>query len=228
MSETVALSCGVPQGSVLGPLLFALYMLPLGHIISKFKDVSYHCYTDDIQLYVSFKPDESDKLLVLHTCLAAIKDWMANNFLQLNADKTKVLIIASDSIASKVAQSIGSFPSAVRSNLRNLGVIFDQAGIHFKVLLFTYIAIHGQAPVYICDLLRPYITSRSLRSSDKGLLAVPCSCRKTKGDRAFEVVAPTLWNALPSDIRSAVSVDIFRRMLKTYLFKQAFVSISTA
>lgn len=52
---------------------------------------------------------------------------MANNFLQLNADKTKVLIIASDSIASKVAQSIGSFPSAVRSNLRNLGVIFDQA-----------------------------------------------------------------------------------------------------
>ena len=53
-----------------------------------------------------------------------------NSFLQLNTDKTEVLIIASDSIAPKVAKSIGSLSSAVRSNLRNLGVIFDQA-MHF-------------------------------------------------------------------------------------------------
>ena len=130
MSETASLSCGVPQGSVLGPILFALYMLPLGQVISKFSDVSYHCYADDIQLYVSFKPDNPDKLSVLHNCLTAIKDWMSNNYLQLNTDKTEVLIIASDSIAPKVAKSIGSLSSAVRSNLRNLGVIFDQA-MHF-------------------------------------------------------------------------------------------------
>ena len=49
---------------------------------------------------------------------------------QLNTDKTEVLIIASDSMAPKVAKSIGSLSSAVRSNLRNLGVIFDQA-MHF-------------------------------------------------------------------------------------------------
>ena len=74
--------------------------------------------------------DNPDKLSVLHNCLTAIKDWMSNNFLQLNTDKTEVLIIASDSIAPKVAKSIGSLSSAVRSNLRNLGVIFDQA-MHF-------------------------------------------------------------------------------------------------
>ena len=72
--------------------------------------------------------------------------------------------------------------------------------IHFKVLVFTYRALHGQAPVYISDLLHPYITSRSLRPSDQGLLVVPRAQLKTKGDHAFEVVAPTLRNTLPIDI----------------------------
>ncbi len=50
--------------------------------------------------------------------------------------------------------------------------------------------------MYISNLLHPYITSRSLRSSDQGLLVVPRAQLKTKGDLAFEVVAPTMWNTL--------------------------------
>ncbi len=78
---------GVPQGSIFGPLLFTLYMLPLGNIIRK-HGVSFHCYADNTQLNISSQPSETHQIEKLMECIVDIK-WMTSNFILLNSEKTE-------------------------------------------------------------------------------------------------------------------------------------------
>ena len=92
----------------------------------------------------------------------------------------------------------------------------------FKLLLFTYKALHGLAPDYLANLLTFYKPVRTLRSSRSINLFVPRSRTSTYGDRSFACVSPRLWNKLPDFIRHSETLDSFKTRLKTHLFKIAF------
>ena len=304
-SESCAVRYGVPQGSVLGPLLFSLYLAPLGQILRSFKIV-FHCYADDLQLYMPLTVGDGSSKRNLIDCLAAVKSWLSANFLLLNSAKTEMLLISPTKLSHLQDTFTLSLDDCVihsRDRVKNLGVVFDYtlsfnlhikeitrvaffhlrniarirsalsfadtevlihafvtsrldycnallsglpkksihglqmvqnaaariltgagrfdhvtsvlASLHwlpvqvradFKVLLLTYKIVNGTAPLYLSDLVKPYVPARSLRSQDSGLLCVPKVRKKTVGERAFSFRAPTMWNRLPMDIRQSVSL----------------------
>ena len=115
---------GVPQGSVLGPILFCLYMLPLGHIFQK-HGVSFHFYADDTQIYLPLRPSDPNRLTSLNDCLSDVKNWMSNNFLQLNSNKTEVLVIGTQHMANQILPFLGPLQDRVKPVAKNLGIWFD-------------------------------------------------------------------------------------------------------
>ena len=73
LSDFANIICGVPQGSVLGPLKFCLYLLPLSAILT-YHNNGYHVYADDTQLYVSFKCKQPwEAISKLNSCLLILE-----------------------------------------------------------------------------------------------------------------------------------------------------------
>ena len=82
LSDFANIICGVPPGSVLGPLKFCLYLMPMS-VILKYHKIGYHVYAADTQLYISFKCKPLEAILKVNSCLSDIRRWMMTNKLKI-------------------------------------------------------------------------------------------------------------------------------------------------
>ena len=93
--------------------------------------------------------------------------------------------------------------------------------IAFKIAVLTYKLLSTGQPSCLACKITPYVSGRRLRSSECETLTVPC-IKTVIGSRAFRSAAPSVWNLIPVDIRTAPSLESFRVKLKPHYFQLAF------
>ena len=129
ISSSRDLSFGVPQGSVLEPILFSLYIAPMTDIIRQ-HGLEFHLYVDDTQMYLTFNPINEELSTIksnIESCVSDIRVWMSSNCLKLN-DKSELLIFHSQRVPRPniTAINIGEESISPEESCRNIGVIYDE------------------------------------------------------------------------------------------------------
>ena len=137
-SPSTTILTGVPQGSVLGPLLFVLFISPITNVINPDQSnqnntVSFHQYADDTQLYIGTNSSTlTTQIASIESCTQRVHNWLLNNGLHLNPSKSEAIAFynpRSKPLAA-LAESIGTVsvagsPIKLQTSIKNLGVYLD-------------------------------------------------------------------------------------------------------
>ena len=129
-SKSQNLQFGVPQGSVLGPILFLMYTKPLLKSIDQ-QNIQNQSFADDTQLYRSSAPSEvSLSINNIQTCIQGVRGWMTDNRLKLNDDKTEAILFHTknsfNSSPKPDSIQVGSTSIPFSPSARNLGFIITE------------------------------------------------------------------------------------------------------
>ena len=116
----------VPQGSVLGPILFTMYIKPMSAIIDS-HSVIHHSFADDLQLHMSAPRDRISELLhSMPSCICDVKAWATTNMLKLNDNKTELMLVTSkrsmhlNSLSTSI--TIGNAQIPFKKSVKNLAM----------------------------------------------------------------------------------------------------------
>ena len=162
LSKKFPLFQGVPQGSCLGPLLFAIYTRRLFDIV-KHHLPQVHCYAHDTQLYVSFSPNKSAEadaaIKSMTDCITDVRSWMISNNLILNEDKAEFLILGTKQQLAKVNNDnikVGSGNVSPVPVVRKLGSWFDsQLTMSSHISKLRFVAFYH---LYSIRRIRKYLS----------------------------------------------------------------------
>ena len=188
-SDKIILTCGVPQGSILGPLLFLVYVNDLPNVI-KYGNVGQ--FADDTQLLYNYKPKSFRSLSEIEKKisddLTAITSWFQSNSLLLNSKKTKIMAIAHKKVRDTQLPTISvkGEPLEYVHEARNLGILFDENMTfknHVKQIIKTATyrlrALAKQRTFIPQELFIQIVESKVLQPSIYAL-EVWSSCNKTE------------------------------------------------
>ena len=130
LSEPSLQITGVPQGSVLGPLLFSVFLSKISSVFNRHPKIKYVIYADDIQLFISCSITEISAALVdLESCIRDTKEWLTNHHLILNASKTELIVFHSKHSKSFQPNNYSLMADGtvikISETVRDLGVILD-------------------------------------------------------------------------------------------------------
>lgn len=173
-SNCVPLRFGVPQGSVLGPLIFTLYTAPMQRIIHR-HGIDYHKFADDMQLYTSFDPsvpgDRARAVEQLTICISELRRWLTSRWLKLNDSKTELIFFMSKHHLQTCGQatvSIGDSKISAVSCVRNLGVQMDQ---HLSMVpQVTAICAACNYHLHRLSSIRRYLTTEATKTLIQALI----------------------------------------------------------